>query len=545
MHLEKLTTYHARPGPLLLIVMDGVGLAADGPANAVSLAHTPTLDRLLASEYYTELYAHGTHVGLSDDNEMGNSEVGHNTLGGGRIFAQGAKLVKQAFDDNSIFTKPIWREVESRGLGGHTVHFLGLLSDGNVHAHIEHLFALLKRCAEVNIKSVCVHALLDGRDVAPRSALTYLKQLESQLARINQGEGFDYRLASAGGRMAITMDRYQADWAMVKRGFDAHVHGRVGQDGRMVSNAAEEIQRQYHADPEVNDQYLAPFVMVDDAGEPRGIMQDGDAVMLFNFRGDRAIEISRALADKEFNEFDRGVMPAVFFCGMLQYDGDQMVPKNYLVAPPMIERTMVEFLCAEKLKTFAVSETQKFGHVTFFWNGNRSGYFDKSLETWLEIPSDDGDFSRAPEMKAAEITDATIQLVRSGEYRFGRINFANGDMVGHSGNIDATVRAMETVDACLARLIEVVAECHGTVLVTADHGNADEMFIEKDGERIVRTSHSLNQVPFAIVECDGKHPYQMADVDRPGLANIAATVFNLLGYHAPADYMPSLIAFPE
>ena len=542
MHLEKLTTFHGRPGALLLIVMDGVGLAADGPANAVSLAHTPVLDKLLASEYHTQLHAHGTHVGLTDDKEMGNSEVGHNALGSGRIFAQGAKLVKQAFDDGSIFAGEVWQEVESRGRD-HTVHFLGLLSDGNVHSHINHLLGLLERCRQSGIRSVCIHTLLDGRDVDPHSAPRYLQQLESALTTINRVDGFNYRIASGGGRMAITMDRYQADWSMVKTGFDAHVHGIVDDNGNLVTNARQEVQRQYDADPNVNDQYLAPFVIVDDDGKPVGAMQDGDAVVLFNFRGDRAIEISRALEDENFSEFDRGAMPELFFCGMLQYDGDLNVPQNYLLNPPSIDRTMLEFMCAEKLKTFAVSETQKFGHVTYFWNGNRSGKFDDDLETWVEIPSDDIEFSRAPDMKAQEITEATIKLIRCGDYRFGRINFANGDMVGHSGNIEATVRAMETVDACIGRLLEVVSECRGTVLVTADHGNADEMFVEKDGKRITRTAHSLNPVMFALHDPHHDRAYAMAKIDNPGLANVAATVFNLLGYRAPEDYLPSLIAF--
>lgn len=540
MNLKKLTTFPGRKGPLLIIVMDGVGLAPSGPANAVSLARTPVLDKLIESQHHTALHAHGTYVGLSTDQEMGNSEVGHNTLGGGRIFAQGAKLVQQAFEDGSIFDSETWSGVESRGTQGGCVHFLGLLSDGNVHAHINHLLALLDRCQQTGIKSVCIHALLDGRDVEPRSALRYLEQLETKLAAINNAAGFDYRIASGGGRMAITMDRYQADWDMVQKGFNAHVHGI----GNAVQNVREEVQRQYDADADINDQFIQPFVVTDEKGKAVGTMQDGDAVVLFNFRGDRAIEISRALEDAQFNEFDRAKMPDIFFCGLLQYDGDLNVPRNYLVNPPKIDSTMVEFMCAEKLKTFAVSETQKFGHVTYFWNGNRSGYFDKDLETWVEIPSDNIEFSKAPAMKAVEITDTTIELLRSAEYRFGRINFANGDMVGHSGDIPATVKAMEAVDECIGRLLEVVTECDGVAIVTADHGNADEMFMDKNGKQVTRTAHSLNPVPFAIFDPHQDHPYQMAKLDNPGLANVAATAFNLLGYCAPPDYMPSLIEFP-
>ncbi len=541
MRLTKLLSYPGCPGPLLLIVMDGVGLAPPGPANAVSIANTPVLDRLLASEYQTALHAHGTHVGLTDDSEMGNSEVGHNTLGGGRVFVQGAKLTQQALQDGSIFTTDTWREVEARGKANGTVHFLGLLSDGNVHAHIDHLFTLLKRCVESGVRSVCVHTLLDGRDVAPRSALGYLQSLEERLAEINQHPEFNYRIASAGGRMKITMDRYHADWAMVKKGFDAHVHGI----GQAVSNARQEVQRQYDADPNINDQFLEPFVVVDVAGKPLGTVQDGDAVVLFNFRGDRAIEISQAFEDPNFEAFDRGTMPKLFFCGMLQYDGDLHIPRHYLVNPPIIEQPMLEFLCAERLKTFAVSETQKFGHVTYFWNGNRSSMFDENLETWVEIPSDSGDFSKAPAMKAEEITDATIELLRSKEYRFGRINFANGDMVGHSGDIDATVRAIESVDQSIGRLLDVVAEQRGVTIVTADHGNADQMFVEKNGERVMHTAHSLNPVPFVIVDSQQDNTYAMTDLPDPGLANVAATVFNLLGYCAPEGYMHSLINFPK
>lgn len=540
MRLEKLITFRGRPGPLLLVIMDGVGLAAPGPANAVSLAATPVLDKLLASKYCTRLHAHGTHVGLPGDREMGNSEVGHNTLGGGRVFAQGAKLVQTALEDGSIFRGNTWGEVEARGGGGHTVHFLGLLSDGNVHSHIGHLLALLERCQKSGIRSARVHALLDGRDVEPRSAPAYLERLETRLAEINRAPGFNYRIASGGGRMAITMDRYQADWPMVKRGFDAHVHGI----GRAVPSALDEVRRQHRADPRLTDQYLQPFVIADSDGHPVGAMRDGDAVVLFNFRGDRAIEISRALEQPSFTEFDRGPMPEIFFCGMLQYDGDLNVPAHYLVNPPVIERTMSEYLCAEKVKTFAVSETQKFGHVTYFWNGNRSERFDENLETWVEIPSDDLEFNRAPAMKAAEIADATIELLRSGEYRFGRINFANGDMVGHSGDLEATVRAVEAVDQQVGRLLEAVSECGGTLMVTADHGNADEMFVEKNGRRVMRTAHSLNPVPFVIYDPRADAAYTLADVEEPGLANVAATALNLLGYRAPPDYLRSLIDFP-
>ena len=540
MHLDKLVKFHGRNGPVLLVVADGVGLAPDSPANALSVAKTPTIDSLLSSKHSTCLHAHGTYVGLPSDADMGNSEVGHNTLGGGRVFDQGAKLVANAMENGSLFAGDNWQEVERRGISGKTVHFLGLLSDGNVHSHIDHLLLMVEKCAEQNIQSVAVHILLDGRDVEPRSAPKYIAKLDQVLSLVNQQDGFKYRIASGGGRMVITMDRYEADWEMVHKGYDIHVHGSTSIAGRETSDALTEVNRQFSEDQTLSDQYLSPFVVVDQTG-PVGKMQDGDAVVLFNFRGDRAIEISQALENPSFEAFDRGNRPEVFYCGMLQFDGDLNVPNKYLVNPPVIEQTMVEYMCAENLRTFAISETQKFGHVTYFWNGNKSGYLNETLETYIEIPSDNCEFNTAPDMKAEEITDATIELLEKGIYQFGRINFANGDMVGHTGDIAATAASLECVDRCITKLIDTIDRKQGILLFTADHGNADEMFIEKDGKRISRTSHSLNPVPFVIHDSQNTGEYQINENLEGGLANVAATVFNLMGYRAPEDYEPSLI----
>ncbi len=542
MHLRKLSGFEGRPGPVLLVVADGVGLAEAGPANALSLARTPVIDELLASPMSTRLHAHGTHVGLPSDSDMGNSEVGHNTLGGGRIFDQGAKLVNSAFESGRIFRSEAWQQVEQRGAKG-SVHFLGLLSDGNVHSHLDHLFCLIDRCRQCGIIAVRIHILLDGRDVEPRSAPLYVGKLQDKLDSINSTGDFDYRIASGGGRMSITMDRYEADWDMVERGYKTHVIGEVTGFGRSVTDVLAEVSRQYQADSTLSDQYLAPFVVIDDHG-PVGKIEDGDSVVLFNFRGDRAIEICRALEDETFTGFERGSLPNIYFCGMLQYDGDLKIPRNYLVNPPTIDRTMIEYLCAENVTTFAVSETQKFGHVTYFWNGNKSGYIDQSLETYIEVPSDHCDFQEKPEMKAGEITRATIDLLENGQFGFGRINFANGDMVGHTGNIPATVQALEWVDQCLGQLLECIKKHNGILIFTADHGNADEMFVEIGGERIARTSHSLNPVPFVIFDSMEDGSYSLDSQVEGGLSNVAATVFNLLGYCAPEDYCPSLICFP-
>ncbi len=537
--LKKLNDFRTRKGPLLLIIMDGIAIGKNYDGNAVYKANTPVLDKLFKLKLYTQLKAHGPAVGLPSEDDMGNSEVGHNAIGAGRVFAQGAKLVNKAIESGEIFRTDIWKNVAERGKLNGTVHFIGLLSDGNVHSHIDQLFALIKQCKQEGISKVRLHVLLDGRDVPGKSALKYLKMTEDLLAQINSDSKFDYRIASGGGRMKVTMDRYNADWRIVKRGWDAHVLGI----GRKFKSAVQAVETFYSEDENIIDQYLDAFVIVDENEKPIGIIEDGDSVVFFNFRGDRAIELSRAFEEKDFKFFDRVRVPNVYYAGMMQYDGDLLIPKNYLVFPPAIDRTISEYLCAQKVTSFAISETQKYGHVTYFWNGNRSGYIDQSLETYIEIPSDKIEFDKAPKMKAYEITDKTVELLKTGKFKFGRINYPNGDMVGHTGNFDAAVVAVQTVDECIGKLIKVIEELGGIAIITADHGNSDEMWTEKDGIRTPKTSHTLNPVPFVIYDPNFNNEYIMANVKNPGLSNIAATILNLLGYEKVEDYDDSLIKF--
>ena len=540
LHLNKLKSFAGRKGPLLLVIMDGIGIGKPDETNAVWLAKPPNLDQLLKSDLCTQLNAHGTAVGLPSDEDMGNSEVGHNAIGAGRIFDQGARLVNKALKSGEIFETKVWEKITTRALNGGTVHFIGLLSDGNVHSHIEQLFIMIDKCAELNFPKVKIHPLLDGRDVGERTALDYLIPTEEKLKNISKQKGLDYAIASGGGRMKVTMDRYNSDWNIVKRGWEAHVLGR----GRMFRSASQAVKTFYEEDPKATDQYLPEFVVIDSTGKPKGTIKDGDAVIFFNFRGDRAIEISRAFTEKDFTEFDRGPLPDIFYAGMMEYDGDAHIPPNFLVQPPAIDRVVTEYLCAEGIKSFAVSETQKYGHVTYFWNGNRSGYIDERLEKYVEIPSDRIEFDKAPQMKAKEITDTAIDLLKSGNYKFGRLNFPNGDMVGHTGNMQAAIAAVETVDKYLGELLAVVKELKGIAVVTADHGNADQMFIiDKKGAKSVKTAHSLNPVPFIIDDSLYRGEYRMADIKEKGLSNIAATLLNLLGYEKPEDYDPSLIEF--
>ena len=531
--LEKLASPIDRDGPLLLVIADGFGCADDLPSNAITAADTPNLDALLASSI--ELLAHGPAVGLPTDDDMGNSEVGHNALGAGRIFEQGAKLVNKAIAEASIYEGDIWNDVISAGREN-TLHLVGLHSDGNVHSHVDHLYALLRKAAEDGVTSCVVHILHDGRDVDPRSALGYIDVTESVLAEINASyDGANFRVGSGGGRMTVTMDRYGADWGMVERGYNAHTHGI----GRQFASATEAVETMY-GESDTGDQYLDEFVVIDAAGEPVGAMSDGDGVVFFNFRGDRAIEISQAYEDDDFAYFDRGNRPQVNYVGLLQYDGDALIPKQYLVDPPAIDNTVSEYLCSQGLRSFAISETQKFGHVTFFWNGNRSGFINEELETYIEIPSDNVQFNKTPAMKVREITEQTIELLRSGDYEWGRLNFPSPDMVGHTGDLTATIEAIRVLDECVGKLVEVIDEVGGALVFTADHGNADIMYKEKDGERVPVTSHTLSPVPFVIHDT-GKTEHDLMPGANAGLANVAATLTNLLGFVAPAEYDASLL----
>jgi 2,3-bisphosphoglycerate-independent phosphoglycerate mutase len=538
----------AVPGPVVVCVMDGVGLGQRDDGDAVYLARTPWLDYLSKQSAVTQLLAHGTSVGMPSDDDMGNSEVGHNALGAGRTFDQGAKLVDAAIATRSLFEGAVWRELVARCVKhGTTLHFIGLLSDGNVHSHIEHLFALLRAASKEGVRRVRVHPLLDGRDVGETSALQYVDALEAVLGEL-RGSERDYRVASGGGRMTTTMDRYNADWRIVERGWQAHVLGTA----RPFPSLRAAVAGLRADNPAVIDQDLPSFTIVDDAGKPVGPVVDGDAVVLFNFRGDRALELSRAFEDETFTEFERVRHPDVAFAGMMQYDGDTLTPKNFLVAPPRIDRTLGEYLARNGARQLAISETQKYGHVTYFWNGNKSGMFDAQLERYVEVPSDRVSFDERPWMKCAEITDALIHELRTGNYRHARLNFANGDMVGHTGKLESTVIAVESVDMCLGRLLPVIAELNGALIATADHGNADQMFeldkktkkaqVDERGRPRAKTSHTLNPVPFYIYAPTRRELRIDGGVDKPRLANVAATTLQLMGYAAPDGFERGLIA---
>ncbi|QDZ25888.1 phosphoglycerate mutase [Chloropicon primus] len=540
-----------RGKPCVVCILDGFGENKHKDQyNAVHSARTPNVDKLRANAQRCRfVQAHGTWVGLPSDDDMGNSEVGHNAIGSGKVYKQGASLVDAALESGDLFKGDGFNHVKQAFVAGGTLHLIGLLSNGGVHARYEQLKQLFRGSFEAGAKRIRLHVLTDGRDVPDGTSIEFVGQLEKDLEDL-RAKGCDALIASGGGRMHVTMDRYEADWGIVERGWKAHVLGEAPHKFTSAVEAVTELRKL----PKANDQFLEPFVIVDEkTGDAVGTIQDNDAVVLFNYRSDRMVEISKAFEYENFTSFDRVRYPKnLKFAGMLQYDGDLKLPANYLVPPPFIEKTSGEYMVKNGLSIFACSETQKFGHVTFFWNGNRSGYFDEKRETYVEIPSDKCPFNEKPDMKTREITEAGIAALKSGRYDLLRINYASPDMVGHTGSLEATIRACETCDKCLGELLAEVDKLGGVYLVCSDHGNADDMvqrnkktgqpLTDADGNNMALTSHTLAPVMVAVGGAGLKDSVKMReDLPKAGIASITATFINLCGYEAPSDYEPTLI----
>jgi 2,3-bisphosphoglycerate-independent phosphoglycerate mutase len=566
--LKRNSAWKGRRGPLVLAIMDGVGYGQYAEGDAVADSKMWAFRAIEAASPHARLKAHGKAVGLPSDEDMGNSEVGHNAIGCGRVYAQGAKLVFASIETGAMFEGATWKKLVANAktssgtspAGGGTIHFIGLFSDGNVHSHIDHLKAMLARCASEGVARARVHVLLDGRDVGEQSALEYVEPFEAFLASLN-AKGVDYRIASGGGRQYITMDRYGANWDQVRRGWECHVLGR----GRQFASAKEAILAYRTEQPNVIDQDLREFVVVEGepgapTAKPVGTIEDGDSVVYFNFRGDRALEISAAFERDDFDKFDRVRRPRVEYAGMMEYDGDAHVPAQYIVEPPSIDRTVGEYLVATKVRLLAISETQKYGHVTYFFNGNRQGKFSEEYEDFVEVPSDRVPFEQRPWMKCAEIADKVIEAIESGKYAFIRLNFPNGDMVGHTGVYQAVVAGIEGMDLQIGRLRAAVEKAGGIIVLTADHGNSDDMYEhdkktgavlrKPDGTPRAKTSHSLNPVPCVVYDPEAKGEYENALRDSVGgvtlgISSLAATCIALLGYLPPEGYDPSVLVMKD
>ncbi len=563
-------------GPVVQIILDGFGYGDLGfEYNVVTPTYVPAFFNLFHPDrpHCAVIGASARYVGLDND-VVGNSEVGHNSVGAGQYKDQGGRLVNQGVQSGSLMKSPVWNDhvigpiLQSQSTSSQrTLHLLGLIQDTTIiHSDVRHMLALIDDAAAKGVRSLAIHGLTDGRDDPDRHAVDLFRQLEEKCAAINKKHsGYHYRVASGGGRMRMTMDRYEDNWNMVKLGWDAHVLGRVNTStGGVYTRKASDAIAAYYVNPDPKfgeiDQYVYPFVVVDEHGQPIGTIQDGDSVVFTNFRGDRAIEISKAFEDPSFNVFDRERMPKVQYAGMMLYDGDNNIPQQFLVTAPGYTNTMAEILTSNGVAMFAISETAKFGHVTYFADGNRSNV--KERYTYKQIKGDPVEmYVSHPQMKVAEITHQAIDYIRSGRFRFGRINLANPDMIGHTGNWEAVKHAMASVNLQIEMLLKAIQEAEGIALVFADHGNADEMVRRKkdgsiemrEGKPVPNMSHTMAPVPLLVVDASGQQiPFRLdttdavpeklrGDVPGAGLLNVAATTLNLMGYEAPEFYWPSLL----
>jgi len=532
-------------GPVLLLIMDGWGIGSGGLEDAIAQARTPVFDRLWHDYAHTALMTHGFYVGLPSGKDMGGSEVGHLTMGAGMILDQGPTRINKAIETGAFYQSEALEQVLSIKQGK-ALHLLGLLSDGNIHSHLAHFRALIDAAFERGINRLYVHALLDGRDVGIRTAQTYVCELEEHFAFINSHTGFHYAFASGGGRERIVMDR-DHDWSKVEAGWNLMVHGEGEQRFQSMMAAITHFRNQ---NAELIDQDMPGFVIVDADNMPVGKMADGDAVVIVNFRGDRAIEITEAFELDDFNGFDRGKRPDVTYAGMMVYDEDRNLPRLQLMGPTKVAEPFGKRILAMGIRQFRLAETQKYPHVTFFFNGGYRQPLDPLMEDYILIPSDKGvSFADTPQMKATEVADKAVELIESGRYGFGLINFANADMVGHCGKIKSAIAAVEAVDQAVGRIIDALQACGGRALITADHGNAEEMQVhDKSGHIEASTKHSINPVPCMLFDpsFDGSYLLHQprAGDDKalmPGLSHLAATLYAMMGKQPPADLNTSLI----
>ena len=540
--LKNLQQYFSGRGPLIHVVLDGWGVGAADETNAVNRANLPVISRLIRGCPYTQLWTHGKYVGLPNEKDMGGSEVGHMTMGAGMVMEQGPTLIQNLLQSGEFFENPVLSRIIQNCVEHDTpLHLLGLLSNGNIHSHVDHTEAIIRHAFQSGIRRCYLHALLDGRDAGVQSALDFTEPFEKLFSELKgQRPGIDYAFASGGGREVITMDR-DNNWKKIETGWRIHVQGQSENQFPSIRDAIEYFRKQ---NPEIIDQDIPGFVIIRN-GEAVSRIEDQHALIFTNFRGDRATQFSRAFLADEFPYFERYRCPEVLFAGMTQYDQDNQIPPDYLVGTPVVEEPFGKRILELGLKQFRLSETQKFAHVTFFYNGGYREPLDPLKENYHFIASDKiPSFAERPAMKASGISKKAVEFINSGEYQYGLINFANADMVGHTGDFQATVRAVEAVDSALDNIVRAIDAVNGLLVITADHGNADEMLISnQNGTLEISAKHSLNPVPFLIYDPLYNGDYRLKPFGQDynnNLSNIAATNFLLLGQAVPDDLAPSL-----
>lgn len=497
--------------PVVLIVMDGWGCAPESSGNAIAQARIPNLTWYWRRFPHTLLGAAGEDVGLPAG-QMGNSEVGHLNLGAGRIVYQDYSRINRAISQGDFFTNSVLLEALAQAQG-QSLHLMGLVSDGGVHSHMNHVYALLELAAQHDLQRVFVHAFLDGRDVPPTSAGTYLAALEEKMAELNLGH-----IATISGRY-WAMDRDRR-WERTALAYKALVLG----EGKTAPSAAQAIKQAYEQGE--TDEFVRPTVLVQDNGDPVARVKDGDMIIFFNFRPDRARQLTRTFVDEDFSEFSRGPQPpAVHFVCFTQYNETIKAPVAF--APQRLTNTLGEYLSRQGLTQLRIAETEKYAHVTIFFSGGEEQPFPGEQRRLIPSPKV-ATYDLKPEMSAYEVTAAVIEELRQGKFHLVILNYANVDMVGHTGKIAATIQAVETVDRCVGQVVEEVLRQRGVALITADHGNGEEMLDE--GNR-PHTAHSCNQVPFMVV-ADDTDAWEV----RPGrLADVAPTILDLLDLPTPAE----------
>ena len=492
--------------PIILIIMDGFGIAPP-EGNAIAAANTPRLDKLFSENPLTQIGASGMDVGLPDG-QMGNSEVGHTNMGAGRVVYQELTRITKAIKDGSVLkNEALVHAMENAAEEGKALHFMGLLSPGGVHSHNTHLYGLVEMAKTMGVKNVYVHAFLDGRDVPPSSAKGYIEQCQAKLEEIGLGQ-----IATISGRY-YAMDR-DNNWDRVEKAYSALVYG----EGNKAANAVEAISNSYAEG--VTDEFVIPTVCVENA-----CIKSGDSVVFYNFRPDRAREITRTFVDESFSGFERrnGFFPLTYVC-MTQYDAT-MPNVEVAFKPQTLTNTFGEYISKKGLTQLRIAETEKYAHVTFFFNGGVETVSEGEDRCLIPSPKV-ATYDLQPEMSAYEVTRNVVERIESGKYDVIILNFANCDMVGHTGVFEAAVKAVEAVDDCVGQVIKAIKKMDGIALITADHGNADRM-LDEDGEPF--TAHTTNLVPFVVVN----HPCELRDGGR--LADLAPTMLKLLGLPQPQE----------